>query len=201
MNAPGRGREIDGIWHPSVTEVLDAVGLGVNLNGVPAEIRDAAMARGRAVHTVLEWILTGVPFDPATMAESIRPYVQAAEAFLAESGFDAVAVEKELLHPTWKFLGHPDWIGYCRKWPGEPLCLIDLKTGEADLDTAKYQLAGYALLWAAQVGAPTLRKTAIVEAHDDGSYRVLPVDAKRAEQTVLASLVVYRARREIGGVT
>lgn len=131
---PGR----DGI--PSVTEILDDVGLGWGGGGfLTAERRTFLLARGKAMHTLMHRHAVGEPLPATLHAALVKPF-QAYQAWAADVRHAALGSELEMIHSTKTYMGHLDRVGYCL---GEPT-LIDFKiTASPDLESASYQLAGY----------------------------------------------------------
>jgi hypothetical protein len=102
----------------------------------PTETRDAAGAKGSAIHAHVA--AGGGVMDAAL---ELRPYVSNYEIAMSNEGIEPLLVEKQVFSPSQGYAGSFDLIG--RK-DGE-VTLIDLKTGGGlYLDNA-LQLAGYVL--------------------------------------------------------
>ena len=170
---------------PRVTRVLEAVGLGPDLSMVPADVLTAAQKRGTAVHEAIEALAYGY-FEDCDAA--ITPYLDAYKKFMAESGHTAIASEIEVAHPEWKYIGHPDRVG----WMLKHRIVIDFKTGETD--GVAYQLAAYAEAWNAQHPTEKVSSAAVVELRDTGAYRFTEIDLPAARPVWFAALTVYRAQ-------
>lgn len=89
LYSPPDGLTFDGETHtytaggrsvPSVTQVLKRVGLIDD-----RWVDEHALSRGRAVHAVIQYDLEG-DLDEASIADEIRPYVDAWRRFRAETG-------------------------------------------------------------------------------------------------------------------
>ena len=175
---------------PRVTEILAAVGLGQDWSLVPPDVLVAAQKRGTAVHAAIEALAYGY-FDEAATDPEIVPYLEAYRAFIAESGHEAIASEIEVMHPTWRYVGHPDRVG----WLLGRRCILDFKTG--DLGPVAYQLAGYRAAWNAQHPTEPVDVLAAVQLRAEGTYRLHEVSAAEAEPVFLAAVMVYRAQQEM----
>jgi hypothetical protein len=177
---------------PRVTEILRVVGLGPTFIGVDESVLEAARARGSAAHAAIEADHYGYG---AEVAPEIAPYLDAYRKFVAESGHEAVASERAIIHPTWQYVGHIDRVG----WLIQKRCLLDWKMVESvDLVCAGYQLAGYRLAWNAQHPTEPVDLTAVVQFRKDGTYRFHDVNAAEHEPVFLAAVTVYRALKENG---
>jgi len=171
---------------PRVTTILNAVGLGPDLSMVPPDVLTAAQQRGTAVHEAIEAIVYGY-FDGAPDA-SIKGYLDAYQRFVAESGYTPIAAEFEVVHEAWRYVGHPDQIG----WLGKHRILLDFKTGIAD--GVEYQLAAYAAAYNAQHPTEPVTAAAAIALRRDGTYRYHEVDVEEAKPVWLAAVTVYHAR-------
>ena len=181
--------------HPSVTELLAACNLGPDYSRVPVATMDHAKLRGQALHLAIRYALEGI-LDESSVHPQIQGGFAAFRRFERESGFKPLDgwVERELIHPAWKFRGHPDAVGHLNGG----LALVDWKTNSFDERATRLQLAGYSLLYQAAGSDEPLAQCVVVELHLDGTYRVVAIEAKSQEQTFLAALVVFRALQEKG---
>lgn len=179
---------------PRVTQVLAALGLGPDFGAVAPAVLEAALARGTALHALIEAHAYGY-LDEREITPGVAPYFSGYLKFLVESGHEPIASEFEVVHPTWRYVGHPDRLG----WLTGRRCLLDWKSGEAvDLIAAGYQLAAYRLAWNASHPTEPVDLTAVLQLREDGTYRYHDVNAVDYEQVWLAALVVYHARQERG---
>lgn len=177
---------------PRVTEILATVGLGPDFSSVPPAVLAAAQKRGTAVHEAIEALAYGYL---ETVDPEIEPYLDAYRRFVKESGHEAVASEVEVIHPAWQYVGHVDRIGWLQ---GRRVILDWKSTAALDVPAAGLQLAGYRLAWNALHPSETIDTTAAVELHADATYKFREINAAEHEQTFLAAVVVYRARKERG---
>jgi hypothetical protein len=189
---PGR----DGI--PSVTEILDDVGLGwQGWGGLATERRAFLLARGKAVHTALHRLVQGEPL-PTPLHEALAKPVQAYRAWARDVQHRSLGSEIEMVHSTKLYMGHIDRFGYCQ---GQPT-LIDFKiTASPDLDAAAYQLAGYYLLLTDAIGqkAHPLKHAVVVALNPDtGDWRQHDLtDVVEARLHIFnAAVVLHHARLE-----
>lgn len=171
---------------PRVTHILDAMGLGGDFSRVPPDVLEKARLRGSAVHSAIEAMVYGY-FEECDAA--IMPYLDAYNRFLAESKFVPTAAEFEVVHPAWRYCGHPDVIG----WLGKARTLLDFKTGATE--GMEYQLVAYVEAWNAQHPTETVKSAACVELRDSGTYRFNEVDLTAARPVWFAAVTVYHARQ------
>jgi len=178
---------------PSVTEILQAVGLAPDLSMVKPEVLAWASARGTALHRAIELHEKGT-LDVDSLHPEIVGALTGYLKFVEESGHEAVASELELIHPTWGFMGHLDRVGTLAKL--EYLVLIDWKfTAGFSINYVRHQLAGYKILWNTVHQDRPVRKTFGLHLKKDGKYTLHDVTDPEAEQAFLAAVVVYRAQR------
>lgn len=179
--------------YPSVTEILEAVGLAPDLSMVKPDVLAWASARGTALHRAIELHTKGT-LDVDSLHPEIVPALEAYLRFVEDSGHEAHASELELIHPTWGFMGHPDRVGTLAKL--DDLCLIDWKmTASFSTNYVRHQLAGYAELWNAVHPDRPVKKCFGLHLRKDGTYRLHDVTDPEARQAFLAAVVVYKAQR------
>ena len=185
--------------YPSVTEILEAVGLAPDLSMVKPEILAWASARGTALHRAIELHTKGT-LDTDSLHPEIVPALKAYLDFVHDSGHEPAIIdgqpasELELVHPTWGFMGHPDQVATLAKI--EDLVLIDFKfTAAFSTNYVRHQLAGYKLLWNAVHPDRPVRKTFGLHLKKDGRYALHDVTDAEAEQAFLAAVVVQKAQR------
>ena len=178
---------------PSVTEILQAVGLAPDLSMVKPDVLAWASARGTALHRAIELHTKGT-LDYDSLHPEIIPALKAYLDFVHDSGHEAIASELELVHPTWGFMGHPDRVGTLAKL--EDLVLIDWKmTASFSTNYVRHQLAGYKILYNAVHPDRPVRKTFGLHLKKDGRYTLHDVTDAEAEQAFLAAVVVHKAQR------
>jgi hypothetical protein len=175
-----------------VTAILNDVGLGPDLSGVPTALLEAARRRGTAVHQAIEAIQYGF-FDEAEVPEDVIPRLAAYRRFLKDSGYETVHTEITVTHPAWRYIGHPDTVG----WLNARRVVLDWKnTDVVQLAPASYQLAAYRAAFNAEHPTEPVEACAVVQLKGDGTYRVWEVDIAAAEPIWFAAVTVYRARQE-----
>lgn len=175
----------DGVIVPSVTQVLQSVGL-VDYGFLGAQ-RDFYLARGKAVHLACQ-LADENDLDKSTLDESLAPYLVAWRRFQAETGFRPELIEHRVFNPTYRYAGTLDRTGMI----GQTLAIVDTKTTEAAAWTA-YQLAAYAACF----DRPMRFRRFAVALHDDGTYRATEYHIKdfaRDWNVFLAALTVHNAK-------
>lgn len=173
---------------PSVTEILEAVGLGYTMY-IPKERRDYYLKRGRALHAAIEMDATG-DLDEASIHPDIAGRFQAYRKFVKHTAHVVVHSELELIHSRWSFVGHLDRVGRQR---GSRLAIIDWKSS-VDPEAVALQLAGYALLWRDKFPDEKIDDHIALQLKEDGDFVAHTIDTRPYEQTFLASLLVVRAK-------
>lgn len=184
--------QIDGIEVPSVTQVLESVGL-IDYSYIPWATRQMALERGRAVHDAIALDLEGDLDEESADEAGVLPYIQAARTARAAFGVLVPdAWEQRVYHPRWLYAGTLDL--RC----GD--LLVDWKTNQAGY-WVRYQLAAYAAC-IAQVdgrthwGAAMIRRVC-VELHGDGTFTLFEFGGESLFddlQTFLAALRIHREK-------
>jgi hypothetical protein len=128
---------IDGTRWPSVTEVLEIVGLS-DWSRVSENVLEFAAQRGRDVHATLQGIDTGV-LEGLTPDPRVQPYVDGYLQFREDKGFVPDQIEQVVVNPTYMYVGTLDRTGTMEgeRW------LLDFKAVTAVQPEAALQTAGY----------------------------------------------------------
>lgn len=191
---------------PRTTDILAAVGLAADYSEVPPAILAKAAARGTDVHGAIAEHAAGTLWG---VEPHVKPYLDAYERFLAETGYEPIAMldefrnpafpgEMEIAHPEWQYIGHidPCAIGWLdgERWLLDWKCVLQMSP------TVAYQLGAYRILWHRHRPAEPIAHSAAVQLRQDGTYRFYDPEKERhkigaaeAEQVFLAALTVYRA--------
>lgn len=139
--------------------------------------------RGSLVHAALELLLLD-QLDRDELDPILEPYVQAAEKFLAATGFDPVHVEVPIGCLRRGFAGTPDLLARPRGRGVKALDVIDFKTG-GRLPVHGLQTAMYAILAESFFGYRTSGRRFTVHLSSDAKFRVEeytdPYDFKASE--------------------
>lgn len=177
---------------PSVTQIIEAVGLGPSYNGVFPAILERKRLLGSALHAAIHYDADGTLDETSIHPEIAEPLV-CWRQFLAESGFRVMHSEVELIHPQWRFKGHPDAV--CVR-PDGYHAILDLKyVSSLDKGAVALQLAGYRLLVTEVLKLP-VASCAALQIHG-GRYSYVDLTALAAAETptFLAALTVVHARQ------
>lgn len=181
---------------PSVTQILQAVGLAPDFGFVREETLEHARARGKALHKAIALYHKGT-LDESSLHEEVLPGFEAYRKFVKATEHEPIASELELVHPQWNYMGHPDRVGLCHRL----LTIPDWKyTAGFDKKYVAYQLAGYRMLWNANHPDRPVEQCLGVHLKKDGNFALHDLTSDEAKQTFLAALVVYRALQERGKV-
>lgn len=192
---------ITGVVIPSVTQILRAVGVSTDFDGLAAmsptlgEAIDRKRDLGTAVHVgahyydddSLEW---------STVHDEVKPYLEAWIRFRENQQFFPIQRERRLYSPNLNVCGTLDAVGHCDKDRGR-LILVDIKCGDPEASAARYQTAGYELLWNAEHSGMPLAERWSVQLTPEARipYRVTNYSAKpdawRDGQTFCAFVTTY----------
>lgn len=135
----------DGQLVPSVTQILSAVGVSVDFEGLMAMSAErsrqieAKRALGTAVHADCH------AFDDddlvwSTVDPQVLPYIRAWETFRANTGLLPLTRERKVFHPTQFYCGTLDGIF---EMPTGRRVLVDIKTGDPEDSGCQFQTAAY----------------------------------------------------------
>ena len=119
-----------------VTEVLSDY---FDASMIDPAVLQAAAERGTLVHDICAGILQG--FFPPEIQEEAKGYVDSFLIFKEKYIRDVIAVEAEVVHPAWPFVGHVDFAGYLTT--EKDAVILDWKTPATSSRTWSGQLAGY----------------------------------------------------------
>lgn len=170
---------------PRVTEILRAVGLAKTYPDTPGMVY--ARERGRALHRAIELHAQGI-LDEQSVHPAIRPGFEAYLRFRESAPEPPWVTELALEHQALGYQGHLDSVGPVRGIPA----VVDWKWSDGDLFAARYQLAAYGLLWAANDTRPVERRYAVILG--SGRPEIHDLTDAYAETVFTAAVVVYRAR-------
>jgi len=106
---------------------------------VNADVLQAASERGTLVHDICAGILQG--FFPPEIPKDIRGYIDSFLIFKEKYIKDIIAVEAEVIHPTWDYVGHIDFAGHLTMLP--EAVVLDWKTPVTKSRTWQAQAAAY----------------------------------------------------------
>jgi hypothetical protein len=183
---------VDGRIVPSVTRVLEAVGIS-DFSMVPPAVLKHAQDRGTAVHRAC-WYDDQGDLDEASLDPEIVPYVEAWRAFRHDHEFVAVDIERRFYNADYAFCGTFDRLGWMRRW-GK--VMTDIKTGVHSMSWP-IQLAAYLRGHLSRVDALATRRL-IVQLSANGHYLLHWYEANslgRDWRTFLAALAVCQFKEE-----
>jgi hypothetical protein len=174
---------------PRVTQILSDLGFTRYFGH-----NERPMALGRAVHKAIHYAEKGT-LDWTHLHPDLTGPLAAFQKVTLEKGLRVLATEMALVHPTWNYAGHPDWVGEATASDG--LVLVDWKVSESpDLKTATLQLAGYKMLWESNHPDQPITRCYVGRLGKDGTYSFPDVTNPEAEQQFMACVIVWRALQE-----
>ena len=121
--------------YPSVTEILSPY---TDFSMVPEHILTRATERGTKVHSICAGICQGlwIPEIP----EECKGYIVSFQRWFDEYVEEVIFVEKELIDPTYGFMGHLDFFGRLKRLG---MALLDWKTPLTLYKAWRLQMVGY----------------------------------------------------------
>jgi hypothetical protein len=129
------------------------------------------LQRGKFIHRACELYDNG-ELDESTVDPQIRPYLDAYQKFLSDTGFKQGSIELRLAHPKLFYAGTLDRIGELNGVDA----LIDLKSG-VKVRVDELQLAAYWEL--CRVNKIPVKKCFDLYLRDNGTYKLEPIDNPR----------------------
>jgi hypothetical protein len=132
FNKDNHEYSVDGVVYPSVTQVINNLGL-IDTQWFKPE----HAARGSHIHLACQYLDEGC-LDYDSLDEEYKPYIDAYKRFLNDCKPEWVGIEQKIFHPIYKYCGTYDRSGMMF---GNNITL-DIKTGIYH-HTHALQLAGY----------------------------------------------------------
>ncbi len=178
---------LDGVVLPSVTQVLQEVGI-IDFSKVPASLLEAARKFGTATH------LTTALSDKKILDEGdldihLKPYLEGWRLFRQEYGFVPEFIEKSMYSKIYRVAGTPDRIG---KWRIDDSIIIpDIKTSFEFSPANGIQLAGYELLIKENLKPKTRIKRLSILLNGQGTYKIQEYKDKSDVNVFIAALSIY----------
>jgi hypothetical protein len=181
---------VDGVILPSVTQVLEDVGI-IDYRFLPDETRESALKRGSDVHTLTQFDDEGDLLEESVSA-GLRGYLEAWRKFRSEHpvGLLPLTLNEHRGYHDYGFAGTLD-----RLFGGR--YLVDIKTNQTPW-WVRIQLAAYQAIIEPEYSG--LHRMA-VELHNDGTYSASIMRAAGWRDdfgTFVAALRVYREKRVKG---
>jgi hypothetical protein len=172
---------------PSVTEILGIISAPA-LGRVPPEVLEHARRRGELVHQTINFFNREL-LDESSVADELRPYLDAWKAFLHETGAVVIASEQPVYHKALGYAGTPDVI---LDWNGRTV-IPDAKATAVVPATVGPQTAAYAEAWRV-MHAPRRRppERRCIHLLPSGRYQVHKRDDPADLSTFISCLNVFR---------
>jgi hypothetical protein len=170
----------DGVVLPSVTQILQGVGL-INFDGIDPQIVQQAASFGTAVHEMTALDDIG-DLDEQSLDSNLLPYLEAWRTFRGAMKFDAI--EQPMANRIFDFAGTPDRIGHLVK-----PTIFDIKTGTTVYPSTALQLAGYAIL-----SGITSARRIVIQLLPTGKFKLTEYTDRKDREIFLAALSVYKWR-------
>jgi len=148
---------VDGAVLPSVTQILDALGL-MDKTYYTEETRD----RGTAIHEAIFWIEQGIlTYEAFGEGHPLAGYIAAWRSFRETSGFEIRDMEARRYHSTMRYAGTIDVIAHHK---GK--AVVDMKSGLTE-SWHGVQLAAYAEL------EQDVKHRYVLELHNTGKFSLV----------------------------
>ena len=192
----------DGAVIPSVTQILRAVGVSTDFDALRAMSDRMAIAieEARALGTVVHMDCHAADDDAIaweTVDPRSLPYVEAWMVFRENTRLVPVSRERRLYHPGLRACGTLDAILCLPENPARRI-LADIKTGDPESAGARYQTAGYQLLWEAEhPDEPIAERWSVELTPEHGiPYRITRYDDWTDAASFRAFVTTYYAQAE-----
>jgi hypothetical protein len=179
-----------GVLVPSVTQVLKPL---TDFSMIAVDVLERARAEGVEIHRMIELDCSD-NLDSESLPEWIRPYWAAWQKFKVETGFEVVASERQMYHPTLRYAGTCDLVGRVPKISRAGLALIDVKRSLFAGPVIGLQLAAYAALWDCQPSLERIKQRFAFQPRKDSTYRLPEFTDTTDRMTFQALLTVHKWR-------
>lgn len=161
----GHVYRVGGVVVPNVTRIIAPL---YDWTHVPPDVLERKSVLGRYVHEATEYDDKG-RLDEATIADEIRPYLEAWRRFRRETGFIPRLIEHKVYHPNLGYAGTLDRAGIFPT-AADAVDIIDIKSGD-EYDSHGVQVAAYAFAYVAERASATYPGRRAVYLNADGTYR------------------------------
>jgi hypothetical protein len=188
---------LDGVSLPSVTQVLQGVGI-IDFSKVPAHLLEAARKFGTAVHKATELYDKGT-LDEESLDINLRPCLAGWKLFRQEYGFVPEFIEEPIYSKVYRVAGTPDRVGIWRI--DDSLIIPDIKTTFEISPANSIQLAGYELMVRESnkaIGNKVKIKRISVLLNNEGKYKIEEHKDKNDANVFIAALAVFNWRQKNG---
>lgn len=172
----------DGVVLPSVTQILENVGLS-DFSAVNSRVMQIAQERGSFVHLATQLFDQG-ELDESTVDPELSGYLDGWKAFVSDFKPKFTAIEKMICNLDFGFAGTLDRIAVIKR----KKTLIDIKTGVKS-KAHEVQHGGYSLI-------EPVNAAWTVYLSQNGKYTVEIHDLPRAKRTFLAALTIYKYKKQ-----
>lgn len=169
--------------YPSVTKILQALGLTPDYSTISSVYAD----RGKAVHKALEYVDKGT-LDQETLDPRLLPYVSAYRRFVLESGYRSLYWELPMYHENLGFAGTPDKIGYLNGRVG----ILDIKTSRTVDHSADLQLCGYSVLYNASYPQSPSTFKYVLQLTEDWKWNLITKYSDTLDAMWMSALDLYK---------
>lgn len=184
--------KLDGVVIPSVTQVLQGVGI-IDFSGIPIARLDAARIFRIAAHKATALSDKGT-LDEKELDENLRPYLDGWRLFRQEYGFIPALIEQPLFSKIYRVAGTPDRIGNWRI--DDSIIIPDIKTGFELSPTHAIQLAGYELIFKEDLKVKSKIRRLSVLLNEKGKYKIQEYKDKNDLSVFLSALSVYNFKEK-----
>jgi len=175
---------IDGEKLPSVTSILEAVGI-TDFSQVPDGLLLPAIEFGQAIHKATELDDLG-NLDEDTLDDKLRPYLNAWRSFKKEYNVRVKYVERKVYSKKYRYCGRIDKVAYVGDW----LSVIDIKSSSQLHKATAIQTAGYKQAYNEEATKQIIRRYAVL-LKEDGTYKVEEYKDPSDINVFLSALTLY----------
>lgn len=177
---------------PSVTQLLNEFKL-VDFSGVPKDRLEYKRSLGVAVHYAIE-LLEAQNLNEDSLAEAIKPYLDAYKSFREVTGFEPRQTENRMYSKKWRFAGTMDQQGIHLGKVGNEEAIIDYKCTWKLYAACGPQLQGYKILFEENTGIKIKRLFGL-QLKPTGHYELEEFKDPNDKQDFLACVWLHYQKR------
>lgn len=182
--------------YDSVTQIIRLAGLGDDFSAVSQDRMEYAQRRGRMVHVACHYHNEG-DLNMDSIAEEIRPYVEAYVLFRKECPIKPIAMERRMVNVGLAIAGTPDLVCFLRA----QRVVIDYKTCQHMSKSMGLQTAGYQMIWNTNFPNIPIRERYGLRLERNGKYKLIPHEDPEDEACFVNAISHARSVRRMASWT
>jgi hypothetical protein len=141
LHKPGQARHVGGIAIMDMPRVTSILSPYQDFSGIPPETLAAAAERGTNLHKACAAYALGLYYP---VSGDIAGFYESFKAWFNNYVVEVLAVEEEVIHPAWRYVGHVDLIAKVAGIrPNQAVAVIDYKSPAVASRGWNCQVAAY----------------------------------------------------------